>query len=174
LIGAYTLAKDASGRKSRTISGIYGIMRVDEATGIGGTTDADLGTLAQPNQPTSYQYDLLGNLTQVNQEGQTRTFTYDYFNRIKTATNPESGLVQYTYDIFGNLKTKRDARGIKTIYDYDKFGRITTRCYRVIGTEYARCQLFLRRQRLNNHCEFCERKFNQSPKFCIANALHEF
>jgi RHS repeat-associated protein len=134
LIGSYVVAKDASGRKSRSISGIYGIMRVDEATNINGSTDNDLGTLASPHQPTSYQYDLLGNLTQVNQSGQTRTFTYDSFSRIKTATNPESGLIKYTYDDFGNLKTKRDARGIKTIYDYDKVGRITTRCYRVVGT----------------------------------------
>jgi RHS repeat-associated protein len=134
LIGTYTVATDASGRKSRAISGIYGLMRVDEATNKGGTIEQDLGTLASPNQATSYQYDLLGNLTQVSQGGQTRTFTYDSFNRIKTANNPESGLVQYTYDLQGQLKTKRDARGIKTIYDYDKVGRITTRCYRTIGT----------------------------------------
>ena len=32
LIGTYTVATDASGRKSRAITGIYGLMRVDEAT----------------------------------------------------------------------------------------------------------------------------------------------
>ena len=134
-VGSYVVAKDASGRKARTISNKFGIIRVDEATAFGGATaDADLGSLASPHQPTTYQYDQLGNLIQVNQGGQSRTFTYDSFSRIKTATNPESGTVSYTYDFIGNLKTKRDARGIKTIYDYDKANRITNRCYRVIGT----------------------------------------
>jgi len=134
-VGTVVTNKDASGRKSRSITNALGqLLRVDEPSATGGTADADLGTLVSPNQPTFYKYDERGNLKEVNQGGQIRNFTYDSFSRIKSASNPESGTVNYTYDIFGNLKTKRDARGIKTIYDYDKFHRIIKRCYRVIGT----------------------------------------
>lgn len=133
-IGNVMTTTDAAGRKGRSITNALGqLLRVDEPQNTGGTDDADLGTLASPLQPTFYKYDERGNLKEVNQSGQTRTFTYDTFSRIKSATNPESGTVNYTYDIFGNLKTKRDARGIKTIYDYDKANRIINRCYRVIG-----------------------------------------
>lgn len=97
--------------------------------GLGCLTETDY-----PSYATLYKYDERGNLKEVNQGAQTRTFTYDSFSRIRSATNPESGTVSYTYDVLGNLKTKRDARGIKTIYDYDKANRITNRCYRVIGT----------------------------------------
>lgn len=56
---------------------------------------------------TTYLYDFLNNLTQVNQSGiAARTFNYDSLSRLLSAYNPESGSITYTYDANGNLLTK--------------------------------------------------------------------
>ncbi|HVG92416.1 MAG TPA: hypothetical protein VNB54_13065, partial [Alphaproteobacteria bacterium] len=83
---------------------------------------------------TLYFYDTLGNLTCVEQHGdspaglhgdgtagtgcsadpsndanstwRTRRFTYDSFSRLLTAKNPESGTISYSYDLDGNLLQK--------------------------------------------------------------------
>jgi RHS repeat-associated protein len=78
---------------------------------------------------TTYTYDALNNLTNVNQSGRTRTFDYDSLGRLKSATNPESGKVSYTYDNAGNVKTKQDARGVTTTYTYDALNRLTGKSY---------------------------------------------
>lgn len=97
-----------------------------------------LGRLSQviePNatgalsQNTDYDYDARGNLLQVNQGAQTRTFTYDTLSRLKTATAPESGTLNYSYDKASNLKTRTDARGITTTYNYDSLNRLVTKNY---------------------------------------------
>jgi RHS repeat-associated protein len=84
---------------------------------------------------TSYNYDVLDNLTTVTQGTQSpRTFTYDSLKRLKTATNPESGTTFYTYDESGNLIVKTDSRGssphgVSTHFEYDNLGRIKRRWY---------------------------------------------
>ena len=134
---------DQALKQHRSITNALGqLTRVDEPT------DAGLGAINTPNQPTIYGYDTLGNLTSVSQNGsntaqcgagnascsQSRTFAYDSLSRLKSAVNPESGTITYSYDANGNLQTKRDARGIKTVYDYDALNRLYARCYRNIGT----------------------------------------
>jgi RHS repeat-associated protein len=116
---------DESGRTRRTVADALGRMiRVDEPNG-----DGALGSLASPHQATNYSYDTLGNLLQIVQGGQTRTFTYSSLSRLLSATNPESGTFQYTYDPNGNLLTKTDARSITTTYSYDALNRVTFRNY---------------------------------------------
>lgn len=114
-----------------------------------------LGRLVQvveaPNAPdynyqTSYTYDALGNLTQVEQGEQTRTFTYSSLSRLVSAVNPEvcrQAQAQctpvpaaYEYDEAGNLKKKTDARllpgtqtHVQVTYDYDELNRIKARTY---------------------------------------------
>src|SRR5438128_1178786 len=67
--------------------------------GSGGTPAACGQDIAGTGFLTSYQYDTLGNLTQVNQNGiGPRTFAYDSLSRLTSATNPESGTISYTYD----------------------------------------------------------------------------
>ncbi len=77
------------------------------------------------NYETDYQYDVLNNLTRVDQKGtaptdstqwRTRLFTYNSLSQLLTANNPESGTLNYAYDNEGNLITKTDARGITTNY----------------------------------------------------------
>lgn len=145
LIGSYTVATDASGRKSRAISGIYGLMRVDEATGIGGTADQDLGALANPTQPTYYNYNIKGELTKITQGVQNRYFMYDSLGRLirvrqpeqtpnanlATTGNPENNqwTAGYTYDVFGNVISMTDAKNTSITNEYDKAGRTTKRTY---------------------------------------------
>jgi len=69
-------------------------------------------THAGTNVLTTYQYDGLDDLSQVNQTSQTRAFTYDTLKELLSATQPESGMTWYTYDLDGNVKAKTDARQI--------------------------------------------------------------
>lgn len=150
LIGSYTIGTDASGRKSRAISGIYGLMRVDEATGIGGTVDQDLGSLSNPNQPTSYSYNVKGELIKITQ-GKTgqpiqhRYFAYDSLGRLirirqpeqtpnaalATTGNPDNNqwTAGYAYDVFGNVISMTDAKNTTITTEYDKAGRTVKRTY---------------------------------------------
>jgi RHS repeat-associated protein len=86
---------------------------------------------------TSYLYDILANLTQVNQAGvATRTFSYDSLSRLLTASNPESGSISYAYDANGNLSTKTSplpnqsgSATVTTSYQYDALNRLTQKSY---------------------------------------------
>ncbi|HEX7330819.1 MAG TPA: hypothetical protein VF290_04920, partial [Pyrinomonadaceae bacterium] len=81
------------------------------------------------NYLTSYSYDALDNLITVNQDTQTRTFSYNSLKQLSSATNPESGTITYKYDDAGNIIVKTDARGVSTHYAYDAFNRVTRRWY---------------------------------------------
>mgnify|MGYP001171533409 CR=1 FL=1 len=54
-------------------------------------------------------------------------------SRLKSATNPESGLIQYAYDNNSNLTQKTDARNVVTNYIYDALNRVTQRNYTAPG-----------------------------------------
>ncbi|HEY9284576.1 MAG TPA: hypothetical protein VIP46_14060, partial [Pyrinomonadaceae bacterium] len=115
----FTTVTDQAGKVRRSMTSALGLLaRVDEPDQGG-----NLGTPAAPAQPTSYAYDALGNLTQVQQGTQTRTFSYSSLSRLVSAANPESGTTSYAYDANGNPKTKTDARGVTITYDYDELNR---------------------------------------------------
>jgi RHS repeat-associated protein len=86
---------------------------------------------------TTYQYDALGNLLQVNQSGiNARTFAYDSLSRLLTASNPESGTISYAYDPNGNLLTKTapapnqtGSATVTTTFQYDQLNRLTQKSY---------------------------------------------
>jgi RHS repeat-associated protein len=124
-IGTVVIVTDQALKQRRSITnGLGQLKRVDEPNDAG-----QLGTIDAPNQPTSYSYDTLNNLTTVSQGVQTRSFVYDSLSRLKSAMNPESGLIQYNYDNNGNLTSKMDARNITTSYVYDNLNRVKTRSY---------------------------------------------
>jgi YD repeat-containing protein len=86
------------------------------------------------NFETSYFYDALGNLTQVNQGGQQRIFTYDTLSRLRTAKNPEqvntSGVMvatTYTYDDASNLITRANPNTTQVSFTYDGLNRVKTK-----------------------------------------------
>jgi YD repeat-containing protein len=83
---------------------------------------------------TTYSYNALDLLTGV-QQGQgagsmQRTFKYDQFGRLNSATNPESSLITYSlYDPNGNSISKTDTRGVITTYAYDALNRLVSKTY---------------------------------------------
>jgi RHS repeat-associated protein len=83
------------------------------------------------NYNTSYAYDALDNLVQVNQNqgGQTRTFVYSSLGRLLSATNPESGTIIYQYHDSGDLWRKTDARNIWSEITYDSLHRPVSKNY---------------------------------------------
>jgi RHS repeat-associated protein len=116
---------DATGKPRRSITDALGrLTRVDEPN-----TSNSLGDVSSPNQPTSYSYDVLDNLTAVTQGVQTRTFVYDSLKRLTSVTNPETGTISYGYDANGNLTSRIDARSITTTITYDTINRVTSRSY---------------------------------------------
>ncbi|HEX3156032.1 MAG TPA: hypothetical protein VHV32_15495, partial [Candidatus Angelobacter sp.] len=90
-----------------------------------------------PAWPTLYSYDLLDNVTRVEQHGNTtdpsqwrvRTFQYDSLSRLTQSNNPEAGQINYTYDADGSVITRKDARGITLTYGYDQLHRLTIKQY---------------------------------------------
>jgi YD repeat-containing protein len=101
---------------------------------------------------TTYSYDTLGNLTQVNQGAQQRKFKYDSLKRLtnqklaeESATLNDQGTYVgtstgtwsevFTYDERSNLITQTDARGVKTIYSYnsDPLNRLQSVSYDTSG-----------------------------------------
>lgn len=121
---ATTVTDQAQKQRRSITNGLGQLIRVDEPDAGG-----NLGLVSSPVQPTSYAYDPLGDLIQINQGGQIRTFTYSSLSRLLTANNPESGLFQFGYDANGNLTSKSDARGISTTFVYDALNRVTFRNY---------------------------------------------
>ncbi len=122
----FTTVTDQAGnvRRSKT-DGLGRLVRVDEPD----ASTNNLGTAASPVQPTSYEYDVFGNLKTVAQGSQTRTFNYDSLSRLRSAVNPESGTSTYVYDDNGNRTQKTDARSIVSTYVYDALNRATSRSY---------------------------------------------
>jgi len=120
-----TTVTDQAGKLRRSLLDALGrLARVDEPDG-----GNSLGTVASPVQPTSYTYNVLGNLLTVTQGAQTRTFTYDTLSRLRTAATGESGTVTYSYDDNGNLLTRQDARSVTTNVAYDALNRPTAKTY---------------------------------------------
>jgi len=141
-IGNYIEATDASGRKARSLTNVFGnIVRVDEPTG----NDFELGPLDNPNQASYYTYNIKGELVKIQQGQQNRYFMYDNSGRLirvkqpeqipnpnlATTGNPDNNqwTMGYTYDIFGNVTTVTDAKNTVITNEYDKAGRITKTTY---------------------------------------------
>jgi RHS repeat-associated protein len=90
-----------------------------------------------PAWPTLYSYNLLGDLTRVEQHGNTtdstqwrvRTFQYDSLSRLTQSNNPEAGQLNFTYDADGSVITRKDNRGLTITYAYDALHRLTQRSY---------------------------------------------
>jgi YD repeat-containing protein len=117
LYGYYTTATDQAGNA-----------RVTQTDALGRVT-AVWENPGGWNYETTYGYDALGDLVQVNQGSETRTFSYDGLGRLTKSVQPESGTTTYSYDAVGNVKTKTDARSITTSYSYDAVNRVTQKSY---------------------------------------------
>jgi RHS repeat-associated protein len=144
--GTVTTVTDQAGKSRRQITDALGrLIRVDEPDSSGA-----LGTVASPNQPTYYTYDILDNLTEIDQTApyvftQVRKFKYDSLSHLiaeksveAQATLNDSGTKVtsgglwtnvYVYDASGHLTDGYDARGVHTQMTYDGLNRVTQVAY---------------------------------------------
>lgn len=124
--GAETTITDQVGRKRKSqMDGLGRIITVTEQ-------DPANGNLGWA---TSYTYDLLNNLVQVNQGGQTRAYKYDSLSRLGFERTPEQDATindgtgtfwsaKYSYTSFNEVLKRTDARGVETNYRYDGLNRL--------------------------------------------------
>jgi RHS repeat-associated protein len=143
--GTVTTATDQAGKSRRQLTDALGrIVRVDEPD-----LNGDLGLVASPKQPTSYEYDGNDNLNKVTQSDGTNTqirlFKYDSLSRLThekqveaTATLNDVGAKVttgglwtgfYEYNSEGLLTKGTDARGVKTTFAYDGLNRVASVTY---------------------------------------------
>jgi RHS repeat-associated protein len=131
LSGAMTTSYDSY---SQTITDEAGKTRIFAKDGLG-----RLHVVTESGVSTTYSYDLLDNLTGVDQGGQLRSFVYTSLTRLEKSTNPENGTYCYGYDKAGNLITKTHPAGQScpspleqgdyVSMAYDNLNRITTKTY---------------------------------------------
>jgi YD repeat-containing protein len=78
------------------------------------------------NNTTSYEYDLLGNITRVDSpQGNDRVFTYNTKNFLISEDHPESGATMFGHDEIGNVTSKTNADGSSIGFEYDRLNRLT-------------------------------------------------
>ncbi|MEW6130395.1 MAG: RHS repeat-associated core domain-containing protein [Acidobacteriota bacterium] len=127
-----TVTDQVNRQMKRELDGLGRLIKVTEQ-------DVSSGSL---NQETSYSYDLLDNLKEVNQGSQYRKFKYDSLSRMLYEKIPEQTAsindgtgtywtTKYTYTDFDAVDTKTDARGVITTYSYDTMNRLTGISYNV-------------------------------------------
>lgn len=92
---------------------------------------ADPSASLQTPLSTTYFYDALGRLLQVNQGAQQRVYAYDSLGRLTSAKVPETlnQATSYTYTDFGAVYQKTDPRGIVTTNAYDALDRLSQITY---------------------------------------------
>ena len=133
--GLFTTTTDQAGRLRRQKTDAFGNMvRVDEPDAGG-----NLGTTDTPNQSTSYEYDVLGNLIHINQGVQHRYFRYDSLRRLTherqveqdaphTTTDSVAGNNQWSRKVLYNsdsqVENVYDARQRRTQFVYDGLNRV--------------------------------------------------
>jgi RHS repeat-associated protein len=127
-LGYPAMKVDPSGRKVQRWSDALGrVIEVDEQDATGSLTVG-----------TCNVYDALGNLTQIVQGTQTRSFAYDGLSRLTTSATPEAGTkTDYFTTAAGGLCAGNpalicrttDARGITSTSTYDGLNRVTSVSY---------------------------------------------
>lgn len=76
---------------------------------------------------TRYEYDRLGNLTQLTDaQNNVKIMTYDALGRRLRMVDPNKGEMIYSYDDNGNLIFSRDAKGQMVYYTFDAANRLLT------------------------------------------------
>jgi RHS repeat-associated protein len=130
--GATVTTTDQVNRKiRRERDGLGRLVKVAEQDSSGNLT-----------QETTYTYNVLDKLTQVNQGGQIRAWKYDALGRVLYERHPEKAAsiwdggagmwsMKYTYTDFDAVETRMDARGAVTTYSYDTLNRLTGVSYTV-------------------------------------------
>jgi len=126
--GFPTLTVDESGMKHQIWTDALGrIIEADEPDSTGNLTVGTCDT-----------YDALGNLTQVLQGTQVRSYSHDALSRKTSETVPEAGTTTFYYTTSGGVVCsgspkavcrRTDARSTTTTYFYDALNRLTSKTY---------------------------------------------
>ena len=125
--GEQLTTRDEQGRRKRYTKDVAGrLIKVEE-----------LNWDQTVYSTTNYTYNVRDQLTNINQEGQTRSFTYDGYGRIATRTTPEQGTSSYTHYNNDMVQTVTDARGATTSFLYNARHLITNINYTVSGAVAA-------------------------------------
>jgi RHS repeat-associated protein len=137
--GILTTATDQSLKKRRQkVDALGRVVRLDEPNSSG-----YLDVSGSVYQPTSYDYDVLGNLVKITQGDQSRYFKYDSLSRLirerqveqtvrsaydlsDSLTGNSSWTRKLEYNSAGLVTHSYNARGVQTDFTYDGLNRVTT------------------------------------------------
>jgi YD repeat-containing protein len=93
-----------------------------------------LATTPSGQAVTGYGYDEMDNLASVTDpNGNTTTYSYDDFHRLRQQDSPVTGTTSYEYDPAGNLVFAIDARGATTTKTFDADNRVTSSTAELTG-----------------------------------------
>ena len=82
---------------------------------------------------TQYAYNARDQLTEINQQGQVRSFCYDGHGRLSHKKTPEEGKLTYAYNGDDTISSMTDARGAKTVYSYNGRHQVSSISYDLSG-----------------------------------------
>ena len=116
------LSTDARGNQKRTTQDAHGrLIQVEEFN-------------AGSTYTTTYEYDVLDNLTRVeDHQNNIVTMTYDSLRRKLGMDDPDLGQWTYVYNAGNRLVEQTDARGVKTHFTFDSLGRSTQKHFTIPG-----------------------------------------
>lgn len=107
-------------------------------TSCGSGTDKLMSLTDAKGQTTSYQYDLLGRLTQETDPlGKVTTYAYDVVGSLITKTDANNAAITYTYDALKRLTKKSYPDSTSVNYTYDAVGRVLTSGNASVAYTYA-------------------------------------
>jgi RHS repeat-associated protein len=107
--GEVVTARDERGRRRKAYKDVFGrLAKVEELN-----WDQSIYSTAL------YTYNARDQITQINHQGQLRTFEYDGRGRLSARTTPEQGRMTFTYNMDDTLATTTDARGATATHSYN-------------------------------------------------------
>ena len=82
--------------------------------------------MTNPDETTTYHYDLLGRKTQVDDPSGSTTFEYDLWDHLTALNDANNQRSEFDYDIDGKLTIERRPMLEEMAYEYDLQGRLWT------------------------------------------------
>src|SRR5256714_14990005 len=126
--GEVVTATDETSRSRRSTSDVLGRMVKSEELNW-----PDANGVRSPYSTANYVYNALDQMKSITHEGQTRSFDYDGYGRLRTRTTPEQGATTYAYNADDTVQSMTDARGVVTSYLYNNRHLPTSINYDVSG-----------------------------------------
>lgn len=117
--GEQVTTRDERGRRKRmTMDSVGRLKQVDELNWDGSVYST-----------STYSYNSIDQISEINQAGRVRTFDYDGFGRLWHRTTPEQGTTTYSYNADDTISTVTDARGATSTLLYNNRHLVTSVIY---------------------------------------------